>query len=133
MAAWRPPEDEEVAWVLEVLGCKRSHIVDMSEDEFRYILKPRRKQVALALHPDKQDDERRMMAEAQMKRWNVAWERLMRSVPRQFKAAGVEFEDRRLSFEEWGKAEKEKLKSGESSVTDVLKRPAKVKGRINFP
>lgn len=50
-----------------------------------------------------------------------------------FKAAGVEFEDRRLSFEEWGKAEKEKLKSGESSMTDVLKRPAKVKGRINFP
>ena len=31
-----------------------------------------------------------------------------------FKAAGVEFEDRRFSFEEWGK-EKEQLKSGESS------------------
>ena len=37
MAAWRPPEDEEVAWVLEVVGCKRSHLGDMSEDEFRYI------------------------------------------------------------------------------------------------
>ena len=32
-----PPEDEEVAWVLEVVGCKRSHLGDMSEDEFRYI------------------------------------------------------------------------------------------------
>lgn len=31
-----------------------------------------------------------------------------------FKAAGVEFEDRRFSFEEWGK-EKEQLKSGEAS------------------
>ena len=31
-----------------------------------------------------------------------------------FKAAGVEFEDRRFSFEEWGN-EKEQLKSGESS------------------
>ena len=30
-------EDEEVAWVLEVVGCKRSHLGDMSEDEFRYI------------------------------------------------------------------------------------------------
>ena len=37
MAAWRPPEDEEVAWVLEVVGCKRFHLGDMSEDEFRYI------------------------------------------------------------------------------------------------
>ena len=37
MAAWRPPEDEEVAWVLEVVGCQRSHLGDMSEDEFRYI------------------------------------------------------------------------------------------------
>ena len=48
-----------------------------------------------------------------------------------FKAAGVEFEDRRLTFEEWGK-EKEQLKSGESSVTDLLKRPAlqKVRGRV---
>ena len=90
MAAWRPPEDEEVAWVLEVLGCKRSHIADVSEEEFRYILKSRRKQVALALHPDKHDDERRMMADAQMKRWNVAWERLTRGVPRQYKAAGAD-------------------------------------------
>lgn len=47
-----------------------------------------------------------------------------------FKAAGVEFEDRRFTFEEWGKAEKEQLNSGESSVTDLLKRPAKVKGRV---
>ena len=89
MAAWRPPEDEEVAWVLEVVGCKRSHLGDMSEDEFRYLLKPRRWQVALALHPDKQPGGRRGMAETQMKRWNVAWERVMHSVPPQFKAAGA--------------------------------------------
>ena len=89
MAAWRPPEDEEVAWVLEVVGCKRSHLGDMSEDEFRYLLKPRRRQVALALHPDKQLGGRRGMAETQMKRWNVAWERVMHSVPPQFKAAGA--------------------------------------------
>ena len=48
-----------------------------------------------------------------------------------FKAAGVEFEDRRFSFEEWGK-EKEQLKSGECSVTGVLKRPAKVRGRVLY-
>ena len=42
-----------------------------------------------------------------------------------FKAAGVEFEDRRLSFEEWGK-EKEQLKSGECNVTDLLTCPAKI-------
>ena len=59
-------EDEEVAWVLEVVGCKRSHLGDMSEDEFRYLLKPRRRQVALALHPDKQPGGRRGMAETQM-------------------------------------------------------------------
>jgi len=33
-----------------------------------------------------------------------------------FKVAGVEFEDKRLTFEEWGK-EKENMKSGESSLT----------------
>ena len=48
-----------------------------------------------------------------------------------FKAAGVEFEDRRFSFEEWGK-EKEQFKSGECSVTGVLKRPAKVRGRVFY-
>ena len=46
-----------------------------------------------------------------------------------FKVAGVEFEDKRLTFEEWGK-EKEQLKSGKSSVTDLLKRLAKVKRRV---
>ena len=46
-----------------------------------------------------------------------------------FKVAGVEFEDKRLTFEEWGK-EKEHLKSGKSSVTDLLTRPAQVKRRV---
>lgn len=42
-----------------------------------------------------------------------------------FKAAGAEFEDRRITFEEWGKR-KEELKSGESySVTDFAKTPYK--------
>ena len=89
MAAWRPPEDEEVAWVLEVVGCKRSHLGDMSEDEFRYLLKPRRRQVALALHPDKLGGGSGTMAEAQMKRWNVAWDRVMNSVPPRFKEGGA--------------------------------------------
>ena len=89
MAARRPPEGEEVAWVLFVVGCKRSHLRDLSEDEFRYILKPRRKKVALTLHPDKQDgDRRRRMAEVRMKRWNVVWKKVMNRVPRLFKASG---------------------------------------------
>lgn len=45
-----------------------------------------------------------------------------------FKVAGVEFEDKRLTFEEWGK-EKENLKSGESTLT---KMPCKVQAS-RFP
>lgn len=37
-----------------------------------------------------------------------------------FKVVGVEFEDWCLLFEEWGKVEKEKLKSGEFCVIDVM-------------
>lgn len=44
-----------------------------------------------------------------------------------FKVAGVEFEDKRLTFEEWGK-EKENMKSGESIVW--LKCPVKFKRRV---
>ena len=87
---WQPGVDAEVRRLLNALGCQRDRAEDLSEEEFRFILKPRRQLASVAVHPDKQqgDEKTKRLATEKMKRLNVAWEKLTQKIPSTYRTVG---------------------------------------------
>ena len=87
---WRPRVDAEVRWLLNALGCHTDRVEDLSEEEFRFILKPRRQLVVTAVHPDKQqgDEKKIRLATEKTKRLNAAWEKILQRIPSTYRTVG---------------------------------------------